>query len=513
MGGSKILTRLVVAAALSTMFACVPTARAVTGEQMTATAFASLLRSHPVTLTGARIVGDLELHGTDRGLTCRDCIFAGNVTARDVHFVEPVDLSGSTISGKLDLSGARFDRSLYARGTTFDGIVDLRRSRTSGAFDVSGATFRAPALFGSPLGTHKSFSGTADFSLATFTQLATFENAYFGGTTDFTLARFDAEAILSEGTSDARLVFRRTIFSGPADFDGFTFNEAADFHAAEFRGPADFSQSEFLGQATFADSRFDTGASFLATSFYGATSFANVEAAGTLDFTLAEFDRATDFAYAASDRTTSFADAVFGARGKLDFSKVSFAGLQMSVPSVLRSVDDEGERDRERVLDLLESSAKERNDLSLANDAHYARQVLRSRHHGWFLRGLDFAFYRTSAGYFVRPLNPLATLLAIAAVFALARAFRYERSRRPEPPAATPGARARARRTGRLALHTTGGFPEKLRETLVAIVPRRDAKGAAPRAEVLAYRALSACILIGLANSNPTLRQMFNAFH
>ena len=35
--------------------------------------------------------------------------------------------------------------------------------------------------------------------------------------------------------------------------------------------------------------------------------------------------------------------------------------------------------------------------------------------------------------------------------------------------------------------------------------------GGPSRLEMLTYRALVVCVLIGLANSNPTLRQMFDA--
>jgi hypothetical protein len=41
--------------------------------------------------------------------------------------------------------------------------------------------------------------------------------------------------------------------------------------------------------------------------------------------------------------------------------------------------------------------------------------------------------------------------------------------------------------------------------------PDGAAVGGPSRLEMLAYRALVVCVLIGLANSNPTLRQMFDA--
>ena len=76
------------------------------------------------------------------------------------------------------------------------------------------------------------------------------------------------------------------------------------------------------------------------------------------------------------------------------------------------------------VLAMIESSAKARGDLGVANDAHYESLVIASRNYSWPIRVLDFVFYRTFAGYLVRPFQPLLALLALAAVvtaFQLAR--------------------------------------------------------------------------------------------
>jgi hypothetical protein len=56
-------------------------------------------------------------------------------------------------------------------------------------------------------------------------------------------------------------------------------------------------------------------------------------------------------------------------------------------------------------------------------------------------------------------------------------------------------------------------FLEGFLETLALIAPRRGDPGDRParRVEVFIYRLLVVCALIGLANSNPTLRQMFDA--
>src|SRR4029450_6921283 len=82
---------------------------------------------------------------------------------------------------------------------------------------------------------------------------------------------------------------------------------------------------------------------------------------------------------------------------------------------------DQATDDRPSVLGLIESSAKARDDLAHANQAHYARQALKSRQYAGWLHFLDFVFYRGIAGYFVRPFHPVVALLALASIFPLLR--------------------------------------------------------------------------------------------
>jgi hypothetical protein len=478
---------------------------------MSAAAFAKLL-ARPVVPTGVHVTGDLDLSRAGRnGITCHNCTFDGDVSAQGALVSGPVDLNGSTVGGAFDLSNATLKHGFSARGTTFERVVDLRHSSVAGPVDMSGATFLAPALFGASSGRANSFTGNVDFALATFQQIATFEGATFSGNLDFTLARFEGDAVFAGAGAAGVATFTRTTLSRTADFDRFMFNLGADFGAAEFGGPADFSLSMFSGPVVFDGARFASDVSFVGADFYrskmrdGPDSFVSVHAAGGLDFALAEFDRTAVFTYANSTPVTSFTNATFGSHGLLEVSNSAFTGLQMSVGSVLRFVDDDGGRDRERLLSVLESSAKDSGNLGLANSAHYARQVLRSRHDRWYVHILDFVFYRLSAGYFVRPRNPIAVLAALAAFFAIARTFRDERAE------AARAARRQTRRTGSAVFRLARRFSEELIQTIGAVAPRRAAGRGVPRNEVAAYRVLVACVLICFANSNPTLRQMLDA--
>ncbi len=111
------------------------------------------------------------------------------------------------------------------------------------------------------------------------------------------------------------------------------------------------------------------------------------------------------------------------------FRNTSVSAFVMSADSALVAVrHDRSTEERPEVLALIESSANARGDLARANDAHYALEVLKSAHYSPPLRLLDLVFYRTIAGYFVRPLHPLLAVLALAALVTI-------RQDGPPPPA------------------------------------------------------------------------------
>jgi hypothetical protein len=145
--------------------------------------------------------------------------------------------------------------------------------------------------------------------------------------------------------------------------------------------------------------------------------------------------------------------------------------------------------DREHVLELIEAGAKARGDLGVANDARFSLEVMQSRKDPWWKRAVNVVFFRVVAGYFVRPFHPILALLVLVAVVALVRVGRS---------ATGTAVRGLARR-----------FGHEFLDGLALILPGGDA--GQRRLETLAYRVLVVCALIGLANSNPTLREMFDA--
>jgi uncharacterized protein YjbI with pentapeptide repeats len=475
---------LLLVAALAA-FAAPPALAAPPARVLPAAQVRLLLRSGPVALQGITIRGTLDLRplGTvEHRLSCRNCRLEGDLVGSGVVFDRTLDLSGSQIAGAVKMEGARF---------------------------------REPVLLGSPpaLGP-TGFGGRIDFSLAKFDDFVSFEEARFAKYADFVYARFGGEAIFTGGVFAAGVSFDRAWFASAADFRQRMFRSRASLVASEFRGEADFSQARFLREADLSLVRFDGDAAFVGTEFAGfdsesAVSFERATVDGTINFAFSSFWNDADFSRMTA-RRASFGDAQFRPRPSIVMANFAPADLQMSVGTVLASVQPD---ERRTILHLIEASAKSRGDLGVANDAHYAQEVLASHGYTWARRSLDFTFYRLAAGYFVRPLRPLTVFVVLVLLFSLARCVRRHHV---EPSSrAAPDDRGSRRRRLRLVGRELGLFGSQCLDTIsyASRVRARPevAVGAPTRLEILAYRVLVICVLIGLANSNPTLRQMLDA--
>jgi len=95
-------------------------------------------------------------------------------------------------------------------------------------------------------------------------------------------------------------------------------------------------------------------------------------------------------------------------------------------------------------------------------------------------------------------------LLALVIVVSVARELRGRRS--PE----ARSQRSRVRRLLRSGRRHGAGLLANVLNTFALLGPRRGEREPAlsVRLEAFAYRLLAVCALLGLANSNPTLRQM-----
>lgn len=472
-----------------------PPASAVSGE----TIARQLRAGKAVVLLGAHVTGELDLRETDVPaiFKCRGCTFSGGVAASDATFERTVDLSGSEFKARVDLSGATFRAPALFRVA----LVETGKRR-----DDRPATFRRDA----------------DFSFATFDDVVSFARSEFSRAGVFRDTRF-ADANFASAEFMQAGDFERASFRGVASFNRATSRGPASFAESDFRRGAHFVQTTFKAGAVFNNAQFAEGASFLNARFEPskrsdeAARFQSIAAEGSLDFTFATFATGENttslgrarviviFEDVVCGESVVFRETTFGGEHRIAMVRLDVRDLVLDV-DVVRQIDGTG--NKRTVLEKLEESAKARGDLSDANDAHYTLLALRSDNYwaGW--RALDYIFYRGIAGYFVRPFRPLLVLLAIATVLSLLRFVR-------RPTSASAGSRdSRVSRIG--ARVRTGGseFLTYFLDTLSSVKSGRIADDTTPavgeRIEVFVYRLLLVCALIGLANSNPTLREMFD---
>jgi len=442
--------------------------------------------------------GPVDLSRTDtisRVFECHECTFEGRISAHDVSFGRTVDLSGSTFEGGVDFSGATFHAPALFRGA-----------------DTAGGALGPPERCGRvPIapGEHPAcFRRGANFSLAAFGDFSSFASARFLGEAAFRDTRF-ADATFNGADFASPAEFDGAAFRGGALFNQAVFARHASFAQGDFREHTDFSQAKFDGGADFSGAQLASGASFLATEFAGMARFQAATAGGDLNFTFALFrgDRPTaNFADLVSAAALVFRNPEPLPRNfRLQTSQLQVRDLSMDVASVSAIEDD---ADRKTALETIEQSAKARGDLREANDAHYRLQVLKSMHYSIVGHILDYVFYRGVAGYLVRPARPLLVLLALAIALSVARAF----VRRHDLPPGSPPSGSRARRASRRTMRRCHSFVTCLLDTFLLLAPRRGADAEQPRLalrlETFTYRLLLVCALLGLANSNPTPRQM-----
>lgn len=471
----------------------------------------------PISENGLVVRGPVNLAGADavrRVFECHRCTFKGPILAHDVTFDRTVDLSGSIFGKRVDFSGATFHAPALFRAIEPAGGSDLPDECVSPSAPGQPACFRGPASFG----------------LAVFDDFASFSGSQFVQPASFADVRF-SDATFDQTGFGRGAAFDGAAFRTHANFNGAMFDGTASFGGTDFRGLTDFSGATFGAGGDFTAAQFAVGASFLASEFDAtpdedqAARFQSVTAGGDLNFTFALFtapknvDVSANFAELVSGGSLVFRPARVPERFALSMGKLQVRDLNMDVGFV-SSVNDpdpsQRERDQRAVLSTIENSAKARGDLSEANDAHYAFQKLKSRHYWALWRALDYVFYRGVAGYLVRPLRPLLVLLALATLISLFQLARLKTTpekgstEKPNPPRPP---RSRRRRVWQGTRRRCTDFLTCMLDTFALLAPRRgEARTAAPalaqRLESFVFRLLLVCALLGLANSNPTLRQM-----
>ena len=307
---------------------------------------------------------------------------------------------------------------------------------------------------------------------------------------------------------DDVVTFEQATFESSASFEGAVFSTVAIFVASHFKSPVSFERAAFAGPAIFAVAHFYARG----TDDDAGVSFVRATAFDDLDLGFATFDGSAKFDRLRITGLLSLDNAHFLHPSDMRFNDVAAAGLTMEFAAIRSLSSTLVKKD---LLGRVEQTAEQAGNLSLANDARYELRRLQGDDHQAFLRTLDFAFYEQLAGYLVRPGRSALILLGVVAAMSLVR-WRYGR-RRVAAAAAKPSDGGEGTpQEG--SWRTLGGrLSGAVGATLRRI--RKPAEPESPYAlspqvelvEVVIERGLLACILVGLAVSNSTLRQMVDA--
>jgi hypothetical protein len=321
------------------------------------------------------------------------------------------------------------------------------------------------------------FRGSVIATNVSFRQRINLVGSRIEGAATFAGSTFSADALFPDTAWEGRVAFEDTEFAAEADFRDNRFFGAASFERARFRGRADFGSAHWLGGADFEAARF-SDASFVRAIF-----------------DVHDFRPALDISDVEASRKLDFDSAGFG--GLIEARFLTASALVLDPREAAEHVRAFEAVD---VLGLIESSAKDAQNFTLANDAFYERQKILSRQYSTPRRVLDFVFYRGMAGYLVRPVHPVFALLVLVTLLAVLRVLISRRTHTP-----TEARRSR--------LQTSVGFGvdvrEQIRRNILASVRWRTP---VPRGvsglEVVTYRILVVCALVGLY-ADPSARQIF----
>jgi uncharacterized protein YjbI with pentapeptide repeats len=502
------------------------------------------------------IKGDLNLNSLDsidKPFRCVNCTIKGSLTAQDVEFKRIVNLGGLRVTGQLDLFAATFDDDVLLR-TSYRGPAVISKTATFGL-----ATFKQRAVFD---GTQ--FGGdSTDFSGAKFLGEASFRGTSFSGPVKFSLDDFEQGVSfgvipsLTAGSTSAQtptpspaptptptptiqcepppicrssvigvfvgdVDFTGTLFRGDANFLLRRFDGNANFAGARFGGDTEFTEAQFVHEAHFGGTHFAGATSFRGVTFAGRAFFSYATAASSLEFRQAKFPKGVTFQLLAVDGELSLRGASTaplpgqhgkGCRGEpINMSRLRTTDLDMDVSLVNCVAESQpaGEKltVREQILQLVEASAGRRGEIGLANDAHYRLLSLENQNHnGQPLRFLNWLLYGEVAGYFVRAVHPATALLALLLVFVLIR-IAYRRRVRGVWRDTVASMREAIR--GKKA-STTASLPRPRSKTAPAPpLPSKWSTGLT-RLEVWTFRIVFVLLLIAVAKSNSTLRQLLDS--
>jgi uncharacterized protein YjbI with pentapeptide repeats len=308
------------------------------------------------------------------------------------------------------------------------GEIDLRGlGATRGSFVLTNSIIEGALIAPSTI-----FKGTVDFTNSTFSGKTNYPNfvdlhgSIFEGDVVWSQAEFGARSENPSGVD-----FRGVRFRGITDLRGALFNVPVQFQNATFEGRTSFQQTQFQETSDFTGAAFEDSISFVHSIFRDLTNFEGVNVAKDVDFTGARFNAVVIFRTLSVMGHLSIRRAYFEGKVILDMASVGdlqleendfVAGVQLSMAEIeadslemdLKDIDKiDNDLEKRAALEAVERTARNKGSIAIANDALFRRRVLENNERDQPLQILNRIFNEGVAGYAVRPLRPLFSVLVV----------------------------------------------------------------------------------------------------
>jgi hypothetical protein len=488
------------------------------------------------------------------------CLATTGIDGQDVVVSDNLDLSPlGVVEHPIRCQRCRLAAGLRVADVTFTRAIDFDVVLVDGDIDARGATFQGPVLVRGDRGPASRVTGTADFSLATFDDATTFDALRFDQSVDFDGTRFGS-SVSFEGTDfggDVRLdradVQGFFVMSGPAPADpavpsgavaGHTtmsdalFHGTVDLSARQFAGGLDARGATFTARTTVATATIGTagadprapdtgltldGASFAELDASGATVYGpaslRLVRAASLNLNQAVALAGLSLQGAQVAGAASFDEAQL--QGTLDVEKFTAAQIVLDIGALTGVASVTAGR---AILAKIERTARDTGDIPLANDARFRMLQIDGERSSFPRRQLDWIFYEQLAGYLVRPLRPLRTLLFLILVGTVARYLVDDyRARHGLVVVAGTNTGAMVRKV-RVGHEVTGLLQRVSRAAIAALRPKPNIPSPVGETTVAPYviaglrlfeyvasKLLIVVFFLSLANYNATLREVLGS--
>jgi hypothetical protein len=248
-------------------------------------------------------VGELDFSGA----VLHDAFLLARSATRPASVASQASFSLSTFAGRAAFDGTAFGGDLDLRGAQLEGPASFADMEVVGAARFDGAIFAGDADFASSPADPGAASGDGT-----------------PATPPSTLGCPGATRHALEGIAS----FVGTTFVGKADFGERCFGSSVTFTGAQF-GTANFGLAAFLGRAVFDGATIAGDLSFRAATFSDDVSLQQVLIHGSADFDGAIFHKSVQLFRTSVLGLVSLQEVLFG--GSLGLGSVQLAGLHMSL--------------------------------------------------------------------------------------------------------------------------------------------------------------------------------------